>query len=197
MHLKETAEKLNITFYELNYIYRVRWISSEFQAISNFNKMWKLVVIDLIQIRDNRRNFDADVRNKASSLLASIKGKHFLVILNFIYDVLEHLSFWSKKMQERAALLADFVEFKDKIIQTFESLKNEHGKGMKLLLEHCTCDDEICETIEQYYSSETVKYYGVPLLNDRGADEDIVPYLYEIREFFWKIYKVKLITIFR
>lgn len=101
-----------------------------------------------------------------------------------MYDVLEHLSFWRKKMQERAALLADFVDFKDQIIKTFESLKNENGKGMKLLLENCVCDDEICETIEQYYSSETVEYHQVPLLNDRGADENEVSYLYEIRDNF-------------
>lgn len=73
----KTAKRLNTTFYELNYIYRVRWISSEFQAISDFNKMWKLVDVDLSQIRDNRRNFDADVRNEASSHWQALKAKNF------------------------------------------------------------------------------------------------------------------------
>lgn len=69
--------KLNVTFYELNYIYRTRWISLEFQAISNLNKVWTLIVKDLEIVRNDRQNFDADVRNKASGLLASIKGIFF------------------------------------------------------------------------------------------------------------------------
>lgn len=62
-----------------------------------------------------------------------------MAVLNFIFDVLEHLSFWSKKMQEKTALLVDFVEFKDKITQTFENLKVTNGKGLDFLLENSVC----------------------------------------------------------
>lgn len=195
-HLKETAKKLNTAFYELNYIFRTRWISSEFRAISNVKKVWLLIIKDLEEVSRNRLKFDIEVRNKATALSTKLKGKNVLVLLNFVYDVLEHLSFWSKKMQERAALLIDFVDFKDKIIQTFESLKTQNGEGINLSLENCTCDEETCETIEAYYSSEKVEYLEIPLSNDRGAGENEVPFLYEIRNSFLEKIKKEMNSYF-
>lgn len=182
-HLRETANKLNTTFYELNYIYRTRWISSEFQAISNIRKVWPLIVRDLSEINRESLRFELDVRQKAVSFSKKLKGKNFLILLNFIYDVLEHLSFWSRKMQERSALLVDFGDFKDKITQTFDSLKTQNGKGINLLLENCTCDQKKCTNIETYYNSKNVAYSKVLLVNDRGTSE-IIPYLHEIRNTF-------------
>lgn len=182
-HLRETAKELNIDFYELNYIYRTRWISSEFHAIHNLKRMWLSVSRDLNLI-SNDRTFKHDVREKAQSLRIAILGKHFLVILNFVYDALEHLSFWSQKMQEKTAMLVDFPDFLDNITQTFETLKIKNGKALTLLLEHSECDDGVCESIEQFYDSEHLKYHNVEIINDRGSEENEIPFLIEIRDLF-------------
>lgn len=153
-----------------------------------------MIVKDLALVRSDRRNFDADVRDKASEHLTSIKGKFFLVILNFLYDVLEHLSYWFKGMHNRAALLVDFVDFKDKISQTFESLKTQNGKGLNLLLENSVDDAGTCETIGDYYDSVEVTYMEVPLLNDRGTETEsnLIPYLHEIRNSFLENIKIEI-----
>ena len=182
-HLRETAQGLNIAFYELNYIYRTRWISSEFHAINNFKRMWLSVTSDL-KLISNDRSFKVEIRDKARSILNKILGKNFLVILNFVFDVLEHLSFWSQKLQQKTAMLVDFTGFVDNITLTFETLKVNNGKGLALLLEHSMCDGIECESIEEFYDSEHLKYQNVELINDRGYDEDIVPFLYEIRDRF-------------
>lgn len=184
-HLKETSEHLNLPFYDLNYIYRTRWISSEFQAITNFKRVWVLINKDLESIIQDRTNFDIKSRDKALNLLKQIRGKKFLAILNFVFDVLEHLSFWSKKMQERSVLLVDFVEFQQSISQTFENLKVKNGKGLDLLLTNSVCEVGECESLDEYYNSESVKYLEIELLNDHNEDEDVpIPYISEIRETF-------------
>lgn len=97
-HLKETANMMNKKMYALNYIYHVRWISSELQSITNLKKMMPVIVSDL-QIIKTSPKFDKSTQDLASKLVIQFKGKHFLVALNFISDVLHHFSFWSLKMQ--------------------------------------------------------------------------------------------------
>lgn len=174
IHLRETAKGLDTDFYELSYIYRTRWISSEFHAINNLKRMWLSVSRDLNLISYDR-TFKIDVRDKTQSLRSVILGKHFLVILNFVFDVLKHLSFWSQKMQ-----ISDFTDFVDSITQTFETLKTRNGKGITLLLEHSICEAGECESIEEFYDSEDLKYRNFELINDRRSDRIQVPFLHEI-----------------
>lgn len=185
-HLKETAVKLNLKFYELNYIYRARWIASELQSVKNLMKSWLLIVNDLYLIMNDNQNFDRDSRDNAHELLSKIKGKNFLAIVQFISDVLEHLSFWSRKMQQRTALLVDFVEFNDQIEKTFLDLKNVNGKNLNIFLENTICDGQKCEIIGNYYDAEEVKYLDVLLLNDRNSnsEDEEVPFIGEFREKF-------------
>lgn len=183
-HLKETAEKHELPFYQLNYIYRTRWISSELQSISSLKKSWLLITKDLHIISNNVDNFRPDTRNRAQVLLEEIKDRKFVAILHFVSDVLQHLSFWSKKMQERTALLADFVEFSDKITSTFTGLKTQNGKDLNLMLENSVCDGEPCESIEHFYDAEEVKYFDSPLIHSNSETDVPTPYIGEIREIF-------------
>lgn len=176
-HLKETAIKCNLRVYEMNYIFKERWISSELQSIINLKKMWLLLTKDLDLI-SNDNTFDVNSRDKAKNLEEKIKGKKFLAILNFVADILQHLSFWSLKMQERTALLVDFSDFQEKIINTFEHLKNTNGKDLNMLLQGAKCDEDICHTIGNYYDSN-VEYLGVKLYSETD-----VPLITEFRETF-------------
>jgi len=177
-HLKETALNLNMKIYELNYIYKERWISSELQSIRNLRKMWLLLSKDL-QLISTDENFDVKSKAKAHKLQLELTGKNFLAIINFLYDILEHLSFWSLKMQERTALLVDFVDFREKIVSTFEKLKEKNGRELTILLEHATCDGNICESLDTYYSSDIVTFLNEPL-----GSETNVPKIDEIRQQF-------------
>lgn len=194
-HLRETAQNCNLKMYELNYIYRTRWISSELQSLTNLKKVWILLTKDLHLISINNQ-FDKESRDRARNLVLSLRGKNFLAILNFVFDVLEHLSYWSKKMQERAALLVDFVDFKDKIINTFETLKTENGRELNVFLENALCDGEKCQTLQYYYLAETVTYFDVSLRNDRNDDEIDVPYIDEIRSNFLDTIKFSVKSYF-
>lgn len=63
-HLKSTAQKLDSRMYALNYIYHVRWISSELQSITNLKKMWKVIVTDL-EIISKKQSFDKKTQDLA------------------------------------------------------------------------------------------------------------------------------------
>lgn len=81
-----------------------------------------------------------------------------MVKLHFISDVLHHLSFWSQKMQQRTALLVDFAEFHEEILNTFEQLKNNNGRDLSLFLESVMCEDDRCQNLNDYYDSEIVTF---------------------------------------
>ena len=62
--LKETATALNEVFYELNYVYSVRWVSSELHALDRLNKSYSLILMNLENIQADN-DFDALTRSTA------------------------------------------------------------------------------------------------------------------------------------
>lgn len=46
-NLRKTVSDLKQNTYELNYINHTRWITSEFQSVSNLKKMWKVLATSL------------------------------------------------------------------------------------------------------------------------------------------------------
>lgn len=51
--------------YALNYIYHIRWISSELKSITNLKKMWAVIVEDLKLISESPK-FDKSTQNLAN-----------------------------------------------------------------------------------------------------------------------------------
>lgn len=90
----------------------------------------------------------------------------------------------TKKMQERSALLVDFVLLRDSFSETFERLKLQNGKALTLLIENSFCDFGQCESIDEYYDSEIVTYLNVELLHDRESNDPLIPFIRDIREIF-------------
>lgn len=66
----------------------------------------------------------------ADKLSSQFKGWNYLVVLNFLSDVLYHLSFWSLKMQERTAILVDFADFREQILVSFQNPKKKLMGGI-------------------------------------------------------------------
>lgn len=176
-HLRETAFKLGKKIYELNYIYHTRWISSEYQAILNFKKMWEVLASDLDNIRTGGE-FDQNTRTLAGKLWKRITSRHFMIILNFLADILQQLSFWSQRMQQKTALLVEFSDFKELFIEAFEHLKYNQGRDLALFMMNIVCDEPGCANIDEVYDNEQVEYNNVVLHND---NPDQVPFLHEIR----------------
>lgn len=179
-HLRQTAADLKSKVYELNYIYHTRWISSEYQSVMNLKKMWKVLTTSLSQIAKDS-DFEPVVKDTAERLNLRILSKHFLIILNFITDILHHLSFWSQKMQKRTALLVEFADFREKIIESFQNLKIANGRDLALFIGNTTNEAGECSSVEDIYDFEDIIYNGTRL--DSG-NVDNVPYLQDIRDVF-------------
>lgn len=179
-HLKETANMMKKKMYALNYIYHIRWISSELKSITNLKKMWAVIVEDLKLISESPK-FDKSTQNLAKKLVQQFKGKNFLIILHFISDVLHHLSFWSLRMQERTAIIVDFSEFVEQFLNTFENLKNNNGRDLNLFLANTKCTESPCD-LNSYYDSHIVTFENSILLTQ--DDTDNIPRLHDIRSIF-------------
>lgn len=151
--------------YVLNYIYHIRWISSELQSITNLKKMWFVIVKDLQIIAENSR-FDRPTKDLAHKLMMQFRGRNFVVILHFISDVLHHLSFWSLKMQEKTAILVDFADFSEKILTTFDHLKTNNRRDLNLYLQNTICEEGVCESLTIYYQSNSVEFESKQLIYD-------------------------------
>lgn len=151
-HLKQSSHDFSLKMYALNYIYEERWICSKRQSVRSIIKMWQLLVKDLNLISSDR-SFSDSIKQQAFVLENGLRGKNFLIILNFVSDVLEHLSFWSLKMQQRTALLADFGDIRDKITNTFEHLKKTIGKDLNMLILNSKCDEDICNSLSIFMNS--------------------------------------------
>lgn len=142
--------------------------------------MWSVLVNDLNIIGSDPK-FDKPIQNLANKLVSQFRGKNFLVILHFISDILHHFSFWSLKMQERTAILVDFSDFSEKILTTFENLKNNNGRDMNLFLEMAMCVNSPCQSLNSLYDSDEVFFENELLLHD---ESDGTPQLSDIRKIF-------------
>lgn len=102
-------------------------IASDVNAMNNIHRMWFLLVTDLNGISSDD-TLDSKTRYKAKDLCQKLKGKNFLLIFNFILDILKHLDFWSRIMQEKVTLLIEFGDIGNKMLETLEALKTKQGK---------------------------------------------------------------------
>lgn len=153
-HLKNAADFLNEKFYELIYIFDIRWVPSSYQAVKKVFNMWRVLVYDFLQISDDM-SFKSSARLQADGFKRILTGKHFMILFHFQFDVLYELDFWSLQMQKRSGLLIDFSSFKMRILAAFQLLKSIDGRYLTLFLNDVKCfDSDIsapCGTLEKYY----------------------------------------------
>lgn len=168
-HLKQTTDKMRRKFYELKRIIEIRWISSDYNAMKTLSSMWDIIIKDLGEIEKDK-NFSQTSREKARLLKIRLIGKRFLLLFNFIYDIVSELTLLSLDMQKRSALLVDASSFVKKSRGIFTNMKTENAKNVALLLHDTRClignDIERCETVENYHNSDFVSYENVEWDND-------------------------------
>ena len=99
-HLKETAAALEVTYYELTALFKIRWISCEFAAVHKIYKSYGVLVSDLNCI--HREDWpDALTKAQAKGLLRPLTDKNLIEFMHFIMDILNTHSYLSQKLQER------------------------------------------------------------------------------------------------
>ena len=99
-HLKETAAALEVTYYELTALFKIRWISSEFAAVHKIYKSYGVLVTDLNSILSEDWP-DALTKAQAQGLLRLLTDKNLIEFMHFIMDILNTHSYLSQKLQER------------------------------------------------------------------------------------------------
>ena len=81
--MREVLKDATVT---LNYIFEVRWITSERSAlrriIDNFEGL-----IKVLQKISESEDFDAPTKDKAGSLANKLQNKNFFMLLNFSSDI--------------------------------------------------------------------------------------------------------------
>lgn len=169
-HLKDLTNELHMAYYELNYVYKTRWIASEQTAVERLKKMWLPIVKDLEAIQISS-NFDAKSKESASDIENKLKGKQFVLLLHFMSDVLESLAIQSKKFQEKEGSLIGMEVLQNNLLQTFEDLKVKNGKFMTSYLSEVQCSYnkktwKYCLTYN-YDKVSNVKWKDIILINDK------------------------------
>lgn len=140
--LRLTAEALAQTFHELNYIFKIRWVSSEFSALDRINKNYVLLVTNLESIQASQ-DFDADTTNVATGLLSSLSSIRFRGILLFLMDVLNVLTTESKRLQDSAGTLIGLEKYREELVNTMLSLKSSDGPAVQAFLSTYKCFKEV------------------------------------------------------
>lgn len=180
-HLRQLAETLNIKLYEFSYIFRARWIASEFQALTNVNQSWYLLVNDLESISDDN-SFSDTTRSKAKGLSQKLTNKNFLPILQFLCDVLLIFTHWSKRLQQRSGILVGAEEYQKQILLSFNEMKSKDGSFLTYFLANVVCSEIQTAgecSLDNYYASESIHWQNVKL-----GSGGRVPTLNSIREPF-------------
>ena len=143
-------------------------------------KNWLLLMDDLEAISvDN--DFTAEVKAKAKGIMGELKGKNTLVLFHFLIDIVQELAKWSKQLQKRAGTLIRLEQYRTRMLESLRALKTHHGTYLAGYLSV----DLVCSSVtgrrkislQQYYSSESVKQHAKELLDDK----DKVPQLDTIR----------------
>jgi hypothetical protein len=166
-HLIDTAMHAGMEkVLALNYIFEVRWISSEKMAVMRVIDNWKLLVSDLEGIvrDDDDEGFKDDIIQTATGMLATLKDRNFLAILHFMGDLLNHLSYYSKKMQQADGLLIDQTKNMEGLLDSMKQISGKEDTSLNSLLIKSVCDSEPGCTLSQWEDPQvSAKFDGVDL----------------------------------
>lgn len=188
-HLKNTANRLykdrkGKRYYELIYIFNVRWIASNYKAMTKIKNMLEAIIVDLGEITEDS-SFTGATREKARVLRENTIERKFLLFLHFLLDVVYELNRWSLRLQERSGVLIDFLRFKRDITTTFHMMKNDDSRQLNAYLNEVLCKDnngaiEKCGSVAKYEASPYVLYHNIELIRD--GREGSIPTLSAVRE---------------
>ena len=137
--LIKTSETLGEQFYELNYIFPIRWVASEFKAVERIYKNYHSIVKNMISISSNSE-FSAEIASKAKGFLKTLLNTFFYTNLLFLLDVLKILVATSVVFQTSEETIFNMDSRRIEFIHSLELLKSNNGPHLTLFLEQAECE---------------------------------------------------------
>ena len=136
--LRTTATTLGEQFWELNYIFTIRWLSSELSALNRLHKNYNSLIQNM-DIISNSDEFSEDISIKASAYKDILLNPKFHTTLLFVMDILQLFDGVSKSFQDSSSTVIGKEELRVQIITNLEKLKTEDGEKIKNLVKECKC----------------------------------------------------------
>ena len=178
-HLRQTAFSLKVNITELSYIYKERWISSEYGAIKEFNRSWLVLHTDLEAISTDNLQFNPATRSKASDILNRIREREFVMNIQFLLDFLSSFSQYNLLLQKRAGLVIGAESIRTGMLNIAQALKSKDGHNLVNFyysLECSNAPNRVC-SMANYISADKVYWQKKELTRSKS-------YLNEYREQF-------------
>lgn len=141
--LRNTAEALDQTFYELNYIFEVRWVASELKALERLMLNYRTILENLAHIEASpATDFDSDTKATAKGYYTILMNSRFLVTLAFMRDVLTVFKARSEDVQKASSVLIGQESVRQKLIRSLQALQTGNGANIQHILDKAKCSSD-------------------------------------------------------
>ena len=146
-HLDQTCRAMaeDRSILNLNYIFEVRWVSSELSAIKKIldGNSYEKLFLDLNSIQDE--NFEDKTKARALGFATQMKNKDLIMILHFLADILSALSTSSIRLQKRYGTLMDQVSNLIDLKAQISLLKNKDSPRDKCCKSPCVVQVNVAQ----------------------------------------------------
>lgn len=141
--LRNTAEALDNTFYELNYIFEVRWVASEHKALDRLMKNYEVILENLAHIEASPTSeFDSGVKATASGFRKILLHSRFFITLQFMRDVLAVFKSRSQELQKASAVLIGQEAIRERLITSVQAFASGNGANIQDILDKGQCSSD-------------------------------------------------------
>ena len=175
--LMHTAEIMGEAFYELNYIFTIRWIPSEYQALLRIYTNYKILVSNMEYISQNN-DFTKDIKENAIKLKKTLLHPIFFTTLSFALDVLFILKDVSLQLQKESGSVIGLEAIRVKLMTSIGELKIQNKKYLLHILENAKCYKDgwyqTCSLEDLDTCNYKLKFQGVDLFFDARQVTDIL-----------------------
>lgn len=135
--LRNMAEILGNVFYELTYIFKVRWVASEFLALEHISKNYETLLANLQFIELSPEFKEGDSQQVAKGLKSTMLNTNFIGVFFFTMDMLDLLRQESQRLQDRQGVIIGMEDFHVELKKSIEKRITEDGTWItKFLNEH-------------------------------------------------------------
>lgn len=150
-HLIETASQMGKPVPKPKYVFFVRWLTSQADAMITVTENWPVLLQDLTTIEDD--TFELELR---------LKDRRFLVLFHIVTDVLEHLGEYTRMLQRAEQVAVDAIYFKEDLMKYLDDLSKRKRRFRRLsaFMDSCQCDGNECASMVIFMQAETAQCDG-------------------------------------
>jgi hypothetical protein len=199
--LRNTAEALDLPLYELNYIFPIRWATSEYTALERVNRNYITILSNLESIKASE-DFDQETKLLATNLLTNLLNTHFKAWLLFVMDVLGLFKEASQRLQNTAGTLIGMETFREYLLDSLEKLKTNDGAALTTFLATYRCYKDVGRLVRCKAKDLDDKdfvlteQFTLKPSDGRGGGRNRIPKLTEHRNAFIDALKEQILRYF-